>query len=149
MSYPPFPLYWDANLLVSYLEGTPGRFDAVRDILIDARGGNFRICTSVISVAEVAFVGAERTFGVLDPAIARALDTLWADGTIELINLSVPVALTARDLVRTSLLNGPRLKPADAIHLATAQLARASVFHTYDLALHRHSGRYGFAIAEP
>jgi predicted nucleic acid-binding protein len=143
------PHYWDSNLFLSYVEGTPGRVATVRSLVVRASPDSIRISTSMVTVSEVAFSGRERATGVLSPSFDRAITRLWADPVIELVAVSFDIVMTARDLIRGALLDGPRLKPMDAIHLATARSADASVFLTYDQALQRHSGRHGFPIIEP
>lgn len=149
MSITPEPLYWDANLFLSYVEGTPGRFETIQAIITAAEFDEVRIYTSTISVAEVAFAGAERTIGVLDPAVAHSIAHLWTDRLLNLVEVSYDIALAARDVVRGSLLHGPRLKPMDAVHLATARHVAVSRMHTFDGQLHKHSERLGFPILAP
>lgn len=149
MSIAPEPLYWDSNLFLSYLEGTPGRFETLQAIIVAAELGEARIYTSTLSVAEVAFAGTERTTELLDPAVAEAIALLWTDRLLTLVEVSYDIALAARDLVRASLLHGPRLKPMDAVHLATARHVSVSRMLTYDQQLHKHSDRLGFPILDP
>jgi len=143
------PLYWDSNLFLAYVEQEPRRVEAIEAVRTDASRGRVRIYTAAVSVTEVAFAGIERTAGILDARVARTIAALWADPTIQVVDVTVPIALAARDLIRRSLVDGPRLKPVDAIHLAAAITVGAAAFHTFDMALHRHSDRYGFSISEP
>lgn len=134
------PLYWDSNLFLSYLEGTPGRFETIQATIVEAELGEVRIYTSTISVAEVAFAGTERTTEVLDPAVAEAIALLGTDRLLTLVEVAYDLALAVR---------GPRLKPMDAVHLATARHLTVSRMLTYDRQLHKHSNRLGFPILDP
>jgi predicted nucleic acid-binding protein len=145
----PSPVYWDANLFLAYLEKTPDQFASIAARLAQTQRHAIPIYTAAVSVTEVAFFGAERTRGVLDPMIPDRLAALWDDALIRVIDVTFPVALAARDLVRRSLLDGPRLRPIDAIHLAAAASVLVHAFYSYDRSLHRHSRRYGFVIADP
>ena len=107
------------------------------------------IVTSTLSITEVAFAPSERTRGRLDPMIEATLDALWSDPAVRLIPLSPAIARAARQLVRGALVTGPRLRPPDAIHLATARRFSVAEFQTYDATLHKLSGRFGFPIHEP
>ena len=140
--------YWDADVCLSYFAATPGRLPTLDALLVSAGAGEIEIVTSVITISEVAFVEAGRTRRRLDPAVEAAMDALWGS-SIRLVEVSSIIALSARGLVRTSIAAGPRLKPMDTIHLATAESLHVAAMHTYDRALHQLSGRLGFPIREP
>ena len=60
----------------------------------------------------------------------------------------------APKIIYEGLPKGRRLKPMDAIHLATAQWLssaglRVEEFHTYDQGLFRYNSELGFQIVEP
>lgn len=84
-----------------------------------------------------------------DPAIQAAIDTLWTDPLIKQIELYRDIAFDARDLVRSARLSGSGLKPADAIHLATARRIGTVEFHTYDSRLPQYASQMGFPIHPP
>ena len=50
----PSILYWDADVLLSYIEATPGRVENIRALLTEADNGEHEIVTSMLSVTEVA-----------------------------------------------------------------------------------------------
>lgn len=144
------PAYWDTNLFLAYIEGTIGQIEAVDDLIAHlALGSAPGIVTSVISIVEVAFLEDEKRRRRLDPSLDVLFDALWSDPVIRLVELNAQIAADARRLVRASLLRGPRLKPPDAIHLATARHAGVRVFLTRDATLIRHSDRHGLRIAVP
>ena len=146
----PSAIYWDSNVFLSYLEESPGRGDPI-DALIEqaTRQRTIRIVTSVVTVAEVAFLGSERKAGTLEREVEPILDRIWDDPVFNLIAVTLPISQVARRLIRASLFAGPRLKPMDAIHVATARDADAGVLYTYDTTLRKHSDRYGFPIVAP
>jgi hypothetical protein len=63
--------------------------------------------------------------------VERKIDALWNDDSvINLIELHDGIALHARELMRRALTQNWSLKPADAIHLASAQWLRVTEIHT-------------------
>jgi len=144
------PAYWDSNLFLAYLESTTGQIEAIDALLAKfSRGPDPGIVTSVLSIVEVAFIEDEKQRRRLVPGLDDFLGTIWADPAIRVVDLTTTIAAEARRMLRDSLLVGPRLKPPDAIHLATARSANVGYFFTRDAALIRHTGRYDFAIVEP
>jgi len=142
-------IYWDANLFLSYLNAIPDRLPDL-DALLDQSGQEFQIVTSTVSIVEVAFAATEQAAGALDPAIEQRIAALWApESPIKLVEFSGLVAEMARDLVREAIGRGQRMKPMDAIHLATAKTVAASAFHTYDEHLYQYAELVGFPIAPP
>lgn len=61
------------------------------------------------------------------------------------------IALKAQQLMRAAIVNKWSLKPADAIHLATAAQLKVQEFHTYDDRLEKFSSLDGikFTIGPP
>jgi predicted nucleic acid-binding protein len=59
------------------------------------------------------------------------------------------VAHEARALIRQALPKGWSIKPADAIHLATARRVGATAFHTCDEGLTKFKKLVGFPIEPP
>jgi predicted nucleic acid-binding protein len=148
-------IYWDACVFISYIEQTADRIAVIDAIFHQAHSTrDVEIFTSALSTAEVAFAETERINKALDPGIEKALDDLWADPLIRLVEVNPVVGRIARDVVRTTMiehetLGTASLRSADAVHLATAQWINADEFHTYDQRLLRHSGLLGFPILEP
>lgn len=147
----PARIYWDANILLSYLNAVPDRLAVIEELLRQARAEDIEIVTSALSITEVAFAQGEKDVEQLDAQVEQNIDELWAPGspiaTVEFYDL---IAYGARSLVRQGIPQGwGLLKPIDAIHLATAQHFAVSEFHTYDKKILRWNGHLAFLITEP
>lgn len=143
----PDTYYWDSCCFISYLEADPNRVPVLQALLDEAARGDITIVTSVLSIAEVAFVAAERV--ALDQAQEEAIEALW-DGPVRLAEFHRLAAQDARSFIREGLAAGRGLKPADAIHLATASRLGVTEVHTYDGPMSRWDGHLGpIQIKEP
>jgi predicted nucleic acid-binding protein len=144
-------VYWDACVLLSYINGIAGRVEVIDELLNRARAREFELLTSSLSHAEVAFAEIEKEQGKLDPEIENQIDDLWRPGspvtTVEFHDL---IGLEARALMRQGIAQGwGSLRPADAMHLATAKRMEVSELHTYDHRLLKWDGHVPFPIREP
>jgi predicted nucleic acid-binding protein len=144
-------VYWDANVVLSYLNAVPERLAVIEELLRRARAKDIEIVTSALSITEVAFAQGEKDGAQLDARVEQDIDELWAPGspiaTVEFYDL---IAYGARGLVRQGLPQGwGFLKPLDAIHVATAQHFAVSEFHTYDKKILRWNGHLAFSVTEP
>lgn len=131
--------YWDACVPLSYINAVPDRLPHI-DAFMSKSGVDFRLITSVLSITEVAFAASEQVNGVLDPSVEERISKLWnASSPIRIVELYELIALKAQQLMRAAIKNRWSLKPADAIHLATADQLKVSAFHTYDEPLFKYS----------
>ncbi len=132
-------IYWDACVPLSYINGTEDRIQHIAP-LMKRSGETFQIVTSVISITEVAFAKVEQDNKLLDPGIEDKIGNLWRIGSpIKLVEVYEPIAERARRLMRAAIEKGWVLKPADALHLATAEQLKVTEFHTYDRPLDKYS----------
>ena len=54
-------VYLDANVLIAYLANEADRADVVQAVLNDAQEEKIELLTSVMSIAEVAYISADNT----------------------------------------------------------------------------------------
>ena len=147
----PYKAYWDACVFLSLIEGTPDRIAIINTIIDECRRNEVEIYTSVLSIAEVAFAKAEKDGKVLDSAVDKKIDKLWIPSSpFKLVEIHSALMHSAKSLMRKA--HGGKgwaLKPADAIHLVTAQSVRVDAFHTYDDKLPKLSELLGITIEKP
>ncbi|MCH7983151.1 MAG: PIN domain-containing protein [Chloroflexi bacterium] len=128
-------VYWDASCFSSYINGHAGRVDTLDSVLEEARTskGGLEVVTSVVSRVEVAYSLQEDQQRQLSDDEEARIAKFWADNsvvkTVELYDLIVD---EARGLIRQVMPSRLRLKPMDAIHLATAKRLGVREIHTYD-----------------
>lgn len=143
-------IYWDACVFLSYFENQPRRVGVLQAIIAEARQGRRKIITSTISQTEVAFLAQEKADKALHPGTEDILDRFWMDDiTVELFDVNPIISIQARTYIRQALSKGLSLKPADALHLASAKWVGATKFHTYDRKLHSYQFLTEFIICEP
>ncbi len=127
-------IYLDANVLIAYVNAAPKRADMAQSLLEDAEEGKAHLITSILSIAEVAYISNDQQWSLPtfdDPA---AIDELWApESPIKLAEFSRRVAHRARSIIREARDNKTaRVRSADAVHLATAEINGCHRFYTYE-----------------
>jgi predicted nucleic acid-binding protein len=143
-------IYFDACVFLEYLNNTPGRADVIADLLAQLERGKDKVLTSVLSRVEVAYIDEESRRGQLDPKVEARIEGLWSDSSVmEIVEVNTEITLLARQMLRAALQRGWKLKPLDAIHLATAKWSGACEFHTYDASLLKYDAVIGCKICEP
>jgi len=144
-------LYWDADVLLSYINGVEGRVEHVRALLADADNGVVDIFTSMLSVTEVAFAAQEKAQRQLSEQEEAAIRALWLpESPLRLVEFHLLIAERSRGLLREAVGRGWGLKPADAIHLASAENVSATKLCTYNLADFEKWGPVlGFDVEQP
>ena len=136
----PLLTYWDANLFLDYVSRTPGRVEVIDALIADARSGGTQIATSILSISEAAYSARERQARQADPLVEEALDEMFGDySLLTLIEYDQRIAVRARTLMRRTLSFAGRLKPADAVHLASAEHVGADVIYSFDAKFQRRS----------
>jgi predicted nucleic acid-binding protein len=142
--------YWDACVFLAAVNGDPARLPHIEAMLDAASKGDIVILTSTLSKVEVAFGASEQLHKVLDPAVEEKIEQLWDTGSpVKVVEFHEVLADDARRLIRHAVEKGWSLRPADAVHLATAMRHKATCFHTYDTRLPKFTGVIGIAVEEP
>lgn len=144
-------IYWDANTFLDELNPNSTHSRLLTELLLRSTTGELEIITSNLTIVEVAFSPAEAAARALDPEEDARIRARWTDPqTVTIIPFNDAIALNARSLMRAALAIGAGLKPADAVHLATAVWAEADVLHTYDRRLQSAARRLQvIAVEEP
>ena len=126
-------LYLDANVPIAYLANEPTRAAVVAGLFDDARNGDVELLTSVLSVTEVAFIATGHSSHDSN-ADEDEISALWTPASpIGLTDVSFRIAERARSIIRTARSSGKQVvKPADAIHLASAEVNECDHFFTYE-----------------
>lgn len=146
-------IYWDTSVFLTYLSADSTYMPTLDALLeeVSKSDGKKIIVTSVVSKVEVAYTQEEALRRVMRPDMEAAIDALWTDNSVfQLVELHDEIALSARTFMRNAKSLDYKLKPMDAIHLATAKWIAASTLHTYDLAdSKKFEPLIGIPIGEP
>ncbi len=145
-------IYWDANCFLYYINEVPEHIETLQGILseVEKSGGEYKIITSTLSIAEVAHTEQERLNRVLDEAELTRIDSIFLDDNIVLlVEFSQIIARRARNVMRIGLVNHLKRDPHDCVHLATAQNQGAVEVHTYDKSLWDYSRHLGIEVCQP
>ncbi len=143
-------IYLDACVLLSYIDNDSDRAPIIEELFRRSRANEVELITSTVTRVEVAYDSTEKAGQTLDPAVEVKIDTLWAPAApIEIVEFYDQIAVRARDLIRFAVTQGWSLKPADAIHLATAVHMQAAEMFTYDSGLPKFSEHAGLKVCEP
>jgi predicted nucleic acid-binding protein len=121
-------IYWDTMLFAYILEGNPEFGPATRRAYAAFTSRGDTICTSVFTLGEVLV--KPQLAGNL--AVYSSIRDFMRSGEIELLPFT---AETAEQY--SSVCAQTRLKAADAIHAASAILAKAEIFVTNDADLRK------------
>jgi predicted nucleic acid-binding protein len=144
-------IYWDSSVFLTFFDPPLPERAAILDALVaEHTSGRVELVTSAIAIVEVAFSAQERQRRSLDSETEQAIEAFWSDEMgIVLWQLDAVLASRARGMVRAALLAGRSLKPADAIHMATANAAGVVEMHTYDRRLLGLRQIAGVLLSEP
>ena len=116
--------YLDSSVYIAAIKAEEGRVDTARAILKDAENGRIRVCASTFIVVEVCKAPRARA---LTEAEEKTLADFFLHDYFEWVEVDMTVAREARSLAREH-----SLKPADAIHLASALRAGADCLLRWD-----------------
>ena len=134
-------IYWDTCIFLAWLknEKRPGvEMAGLVSIANEITKGNFHLITSVTTMAEVLFNRSGK-------GIADRFKNLFKQSNVDAINIDERIATKAGEIreyyIEASKKDGkPALGFADALHLATAIVQEATVFHTFDDSDKNHRG---------
>ena len=126
-------IYWDACAWIAFIAeekaiplkggGTENRYGMCLNILEAARKGRYEIVTSAFTLAEVC-----KSPEVVNSPIDN-LPAFFEKSYILIVPVDLAIGRRAQAMQASGLVN---LKPADAVHLASAQRAKAVELHTFD-----------------
>lgn len=144
-------VYCDSCVFLAYFKAETGRVRTLEQLFDEVQNSpNRKLLTSVISITEVAQVAEEKAQHKPSTSVETDLDEFWADSSLlDFIEFHEPMARNARELIRQAISLGFRLKPVDAIHLASAKYAGVAEFFTYDNKLFKFSASLDYDILEP
>jgi len=144
-------LYWDTTVFLSYLNENPDRIQTLEAILDKvSTDKQHLIVTSTISKVEVAWLAHEKLNRVLNPDEEARIDALWNDSSVvEFVDFHDDIALLARDIMRSGMVKGWKLRTQDAIHLASAQWIQAYEVNTYDDKWKKYEEFLNITIKQP
>ena len=128
---------WDSSIIIGYLAGEADLAEPCENIIEGAERGDLEIVVSVEAGIEVAYLD-----GLDDDTSEAMIRELFDREYIIPVVVDMRTALIARGLIR-KYRTGPKLKPKDATHLATAIQWRIPILETTDPDLLRLDGREG------
>lgn len=130
---------WDSSVVIGYLAGDYGIELVCEEIIQQAERGETEILVSQLAKAECAYLRDE-SYGDAERMIAE----FFARRYVLAVELDDEVAALARHLVR-KYLDISKLRPPDAVHLASAIVAGVPFLETKDPDLLRLDGMEGGA----
>jgi predicted nucleic acid-binding protein len=127
----PKRVYWDACVWIAYIKQEvvavggkqENRHDMCRPVLLEAEKGNIEIVTSAFTLAEVC-----KSPEVKESQVDH-LPSFFDKSYILLVPVDKVVGQKAQAMQLAGMTG---LKPADAVHLASAYVAKCAEFHTFD-----------------
>ena len=125
---------WDSSVIIGYLAGQDDLKDACENIIASAERGEVEIVIATMAMTEVAYLE-----GLSDEESEAKISEFFNRSYIIPVAIDVHVSAIARRLIR-KYRTGPKLKPPDAEHLATAMQWRIPVLETTDPDLLRLNG---------
>lgn len=126
---------WDACVVLAYLSGDTQVKPACDLIINQAESRQLEIVVSTIAEAEVAYLP-----GLSIEDSEAKIREFFSREYIVVVSYDSPIARIARRLIRNY---RPGLKPADAVHMATALQWRIPILETIDPDLLKLDGKEG------
>jgi predicted nucleic acid-binding protein len=134
--------YLDSSVYIAAIRGEVGRADVAKHILEDAEAGKLQVVGSTFVIAEVIRAKNQPPLSQEDEQI---VDQYVMRESMIWVELDVSLALEARRIARAH-----GLKPADAVHLASAIKGEADVLFRWDDRFIKDGGTIeGINVTEP
>ena len=134
----PERIYWDSMTFNYRIAGTHADIAILKDVSERAQRGEIELLTSAFTLCEVAKVEPEGE--TLPPEEQeRRIDEFFRNPYIILVQVDRRVGRLARDIIRRY----SPIKGKDAIHIASAIIADATVMQTYDGDVLKKNGKIG------
>lgn len=128
-------LYWDSCAFIHLFQETPSYVEALKEHIARAILGQCRIATSTVSLAEVCKLPE---VGLLPLEQTQKILAFFKNDYVDIYQADRDACEAAHHLIRDH-----GLTPMDAIHVATAQIAKADILITSDLKQYRRKGLLG------
>ncbi len=126
---------WDSSVLISHLGGDRGKNPESKGIISPVvsaiQNGSHKLLVSALLYTEIL------ECKMPDRAIIKLDQFLQNKSRVTVMAVGIKVAKKARS-IRDKM---PSIRTPDAIHLATAIVGKANVFHTFDKGLLRLNGQ--------
>ncbi len=128
-------IYWDSDTFLGWLQNEAGKAEVCEGTIKRAEAGEVLIVTSALTITEVLWLrGAPK----VSRDKAEILRRFFRRSFIRVRNVTRSVAESAQELVWDH-----NIRPKDALHVATALDAKASILETFDDGLIGKSGSVG------
>lgn len=137
---------WDSCVVIGYLAGNSQIQTDCERIIQQAQRAQTEIAVSIMATIEVAYLQ-----GYSDPDSEALIKEFFGRNYVVPIGIDTRIAEVSRVLIRTYR-NGPKIKPPDAIHLATALHWNIPIIESTDpdlLRLDRLEGNPPITIRQP
>ena len=128
---------WDSSIVIGYLAGYANLEPDCSNIIRQAEAGDLEIVVSEMAKVETAYLA-----GRSDEESENLIREFFSRDYIIPVGIDAQVSDIARRLVRKYRIY-PKLKPPDAIHLATAILWNIPIIETTDTDLLRMDQKEG------
>ena len=117
-------IYWDSDAFLGWLQNEAGKAELCEGTIKRAEAGEVLIVTSALTITEVLWLrGAPK----VSRDKAEILRRFFRRSFIRVRNVTRSVAESAQELVWDN-----NIRPKDALHVATALDAKASILETFD-----------------
>jgi predicted nucleic acid-binding protein len=128
-------IYWDSDAFLGWLQEEPGKAELCEGTIERAQNLEALIITSALTIAEVLWL---RGAPPIPQEKAELVRKFFRRSYIRVRNVTRRISENAQELVWND-----RIRPKDAIHVATALDANVDALETFDEGLLKKSGSVG------